>query len=190
MDPLPSQRRIEIAELRSAGLTYSQIGRRLGICKSTVAYHCRRLGVPANDRFARRYDWAEVQTAIDAGMTVTQLTERFGFARASYSKAVERGEITPRGHLIPLADLFSAGRSRSRGHLKARLLSAGLKENRCETCGITEWNGKPLGMELHHVNGDGRDNRLENLMLLCGNCHSQTDNWGGRGTRDRRRAGA
>jgi 5-methylcytosine-specific restriction endonuclease McrA len=36
-------------------------------------------------------------------------------------------------------------------------------------------------LELHHVNGDGNDNRLENLNLLCGNCHSQTDNWGGRG---------
>jgi len=32
---------------------------------------------------------------------------------------------------------------------------------------------------LHHVNGDGADNRLENLQLLCGNCHSQTDNWVG-----------
>ena len=43
--------------------------------------------------------------------------------------------------------------------------------------------GEPLNMELHHVNGDGSDNRLENLQLLCGNCHSQTDNWGGRGAR-------
>jgi len=38
-------------------------------------------------------------------------------------------------------------------------------------------------MELHHLNGDGQDNRLENLQLLCGNCHAQTDNWGGRGVK-------
>ncbi len=73
----------------------------------------------------------------------------------------------------------------SRTHLKNRLMGEGLKENRCEVCGITEWRGRPLGMELHHVNGDGDDNRLENLQLLCGNCHSQTDNWGGRGVRRR-----
>ena len=48
------------------------------------------------------------------------------------------------------------GRRRSRHHLKWRLLREGLKENRCEECGITEWRDKPLNMALHHVNGDGR----------------------------------
>ena len=72
------------------------------------------------------------------------------------------------------------GRKTSRGHLKARLLREGLKQCRCEVCGLSEWRGQPLSMELHHVNGDGRDNRLENLRFLCGNCHSQTPNWGGR----------
>ena len=68
-------------------------------------------------------------------------------------------------------------------HFKSRLLREGLKENRCEICGLSEWLGNPFSLELHHVNGRGNDNRLENLQLLCGNCHSQTDNWGGRGIR-------
>lgn len=91
----------------------------------------------------------------------------------------------PREWITPIEDLLVAGRKRSRGHLKARLIKEGLKQNQCEICGITEWQGKPLNMELHHINGDGDDNRLENLQLLCGNCHSQTDNWGGRGVRRR-----
>lgn len=91
----------------------------------------------------------------------------------------------PREWITPIDDLLVAGRKRSRGHLKTRLVKEGLKQNRCEICGITEWLGRPLNMELHHVNGDGDDNRLENLQLLCSNCHSQTDNWGGRGVRRR-----
>ena len=53
----------------------------------------------------------------------------------------------------------------------------GLKENKCEICGITEWLGKSLVCELHHINGDSTDNRIENLQILCPNCHSQTDNF-------------
>jgi hypothetical protein len=43
---------------------------------------------------------------------------------------------------------------------------------------------------LHHVNGDGLDNRLENLQILCPNCHAQTDTWGGRNKGRRLRAAA
>ena len=44
------------------------------------------------------------------------------------------------------------------------------------------WNGKPLTLQLHHINGNNRDNRLENLTFLCPNCHSQTDNFSGKNT--------
>ena len=64
--------------------------------------------------------------------------------------------------------------------LKARLLESGLKENRCECCNNTEWLGKPIKLELHHINGNHNDNRLENLQLLCPNCHSYTDTYRGR----------
>ncbi len=85
-----------------------------------------------------------------------------------------RGDILPRPQATPIAELLVAGRPHNRTHLKRRLLNAGLKENRCEECGLTEWLDQPLNMALHHVNGDGADNRLDNLRLLCANCHSQT----------------
>lgn len=63
--------------------------------------------------------------------------------------------------------------------LKAKLIEAGIKENRCELCGADSWLGKRLICQLHHINGDNTDNRLENLQILCPNCHSQTDNYCG-----------
>lgn len=57
-----------------------------------------------------------------------------------------------------------------------------------ETCGLEEWLGRPLSMALHHVNGEDADNRLENLQMLCPNCHSQTENFAGRNRRPLGRA--
>lgn len=61
--------------------------------------------------------------------------------------------------------------------LKMRLFKEGLKENRCEICGCTTWEGQEITLELHHINGDHYDNRLENLQILCPNCHSKTENF-------------
>lgn len=70
--------------------------------------------------------------------------------------------------------------------LKAKLILAGLKEYRCEKCGCSEWQGLPVPLELHHVNGKNSDNRLDNLQILCRNCHGQTDNFCGKNTKARR----
>jgi len=64
--------------------------------------------------------------------------------------------------------------------LKGRLIAAGLKQHKCECCGITEWMGQPTPIELDHINGVHTDNRLENLRLLCPNCHAQTDTYRGK----------
>jgi 5-methylcytosine-specific restriction endonuclease McrA len=185
----PGETRRLVGELRARGLSYTQIAAALDIGKSNVAYHVRRLGTEADDRFARRYDWAEIQRAYDGGMTVRDCARRFGFNMSSWSQAVDRGDIKPRPKAMELELLLVTGRVQtSRMHLKRRLIAAGIKENRCEICGITEWLDRPLAMQLHHVNGDGHDNRLANLQLLCPNCHSQTDTYGGRNGHRRRNA--
>lgn len=70
---------------------------------------------------------------------------------------------------------------RNNGSLKRRLLRDGLMKYECVNCGNTGvWKGKPLTLELDHINGDDQDNRLTNLRILCPNCHSQTDTFRGR----------
>jgi hypothetical protein len=58
--------------------------------------------------------------------------------------------------------------------LKKRLYKEGLKENKCEECGVDSWNGQVLECELDHVDGDRTNHKLTNLKVLCPNCHSQT----------------
>lgn len=65
-------------------------------------------------------------------------------------------------------------------HLRERLLDEGVKTHRCECCGLTEWVGNPIPLELHHVNGIRNDQRIENLRLLCPNCHALTENYRGK----------
>ncbi|MDQ3702342.1 MAG: HNH endonuclease [Chloroflexota bacterium] len=65
-------------------------------------------------------------------------------------------------------------------HLKRRLIAKDLLPDACNACGITDWRGKRLVLHLDHVNGVGDDHRLDNLRLLCPNCHSQTATYCGR----------
>lgn len=64
--------------------------------------------------------------------------------------------------------------------LKKRLLKEFLLINKCYKCGITHWLGQALSLQLEHINGDNADNRIENLILLCPNCHSLTDTFAGK----------
>lgn len=80
-----------------------------------------------------------------------------------------------------LESILVDGSSYSRSWLKLRLIKEGLLRNSCYECGlIPEWNGKELALQLDHINGKSDDNRLENLRLLCPNCHSQTSNFSGK----------
>ena len=172
--------RAAVRVLLERGLTQSEIAFELGLSKPTVSYHVRQLGVPRDERASRRYDWETIQEAYDSGLSARECRAKFGCSRSAWDSAIRAGRLRVRSHLIPMEVLLSNGRRCNRDHLKRRLIRAGLKTERCEECGLEEWRGRPLRLTLHHVNGDGYDNRLENLAFLCPNCHSQTPNFGGR----------
>lgn len=74
----------------------------------------------------------------------------------------------------PIED-YLAENSEIKSHsLKLRLIKEGLKSRACESCGLSQWMGQPIPLELNHINGNHFDNRLDNLEILCPNCHALT----------------
>jgi hypothetical protein len=134
--------RRQVAELLATGLSFAEVAAALAVSKPTVSYHARQLGIGPLSKFSRRYDWSEVQRYYDAGHSVTECQLYFGFARKTFVDAAKRGEITTRPQAMPIEALLSAPRNRT--HLKKRLIAAGLKVNRCEVCGLTDWLDRPF----------------------------------------------
>jgi hypothetical protein len=88
------------------------------------------------------------------------------------------------GAAVPLDSVLVENSTYSRGHLKERLYSAGVKQRRCELCGQGEaWRGGEMAMILDHINGVANDNRLENLRIVCPNCAATFDTHCGRANR-------
>lgn len=100
-------------------------------------------------------------------------------------QASNRGRSMPRPKR-PLSEILVEGTEIQSHQLRLRLVREGLKEARCESCGLDRWMDAPIPLQLDHINGDPTDNRLENLRILCPNCHAQTPTWCGKNIGGRR----
>lgn len=69
----------------------------------------------------------------------------------------------------PLNDILQSSCSNSKKRI--RLIEEGIKKNCCERCGLSEWMGKPIPLELHHIDFNHHNNSIDNLQILCSNCH-------------------
>ena len=78
---------------------------------------------------------------------------------------------------VYIEEYLSNKKKISSDKLKKKLFKLNIKTQVCERCGLTEWNGSPIVLQLHHKDGNPLNNNLSNLEILCPNCHSQTENY-------------
>lgn len=142
---------------------------------TTMAEVCRELGVATNSGGTHSY--------------ITKRVREYELDTSHFlGKAHQKGKPGRKFDPAQFKEILVRDSKYTRCHLKRHLLEEGLLENTCSLCGLTgEWHGKPLRMVLDHVNGDGRDNRLENLRMLCPNCNSQQPTFCGRKNKGRAR---
>lgn len=198
--------------------TIAEVLRRLGLVPcggnyENILRRARRIDVNVDHLITQRRKRARVEVsearfreAVAESETIAQVLRSLGLdptidyeffhrKRQEYGvdvshftgQAWRSGRRSPR----PLAELLRNGTEVQSSMLKQRLFEEGVKERCCERCGITEWQGEEAPLELDHVNGDRNDNRLQNLRVLCPNCHALTPTYRSRNLRyARSRSGA
>jgi Zn finger protein HypA/HybF involved in hydrogenase expression len=151
---------------------------------------------------ARKYSDQEFIDAVASSFSYREALDKIGLVQAGGNYAIMKKRIeameldtshmTGQGHLrgkthnwaksIPLEEILVKDSAYGGGSykLKKRLIKEKRFEDRCHQCGLSEWQGQKLNVELDHINGINTDNRIENLTLKCPNCHSLTDTYRGK----------
>ncbi len=148
----------------------------------------------------RKYTDDDLVNAVESSTSIRQVLGKLGLVEAGGNYAVVKSRIQMlnldishfagrawrKGNSSPvvsakaLSELLKVGTRVQSYKLKKRLLAANLKFAKCESCGQVDWLNQPIPLELDHINGDKYDNRIENLRLLCPNCHALTDTYRGK----------
>lgn len=105
-----------------------------------------------------------------------RISEKYKIDTSHFKKRNKTGE----NKLLKKEEVFSKDSKINSSRLHKYITRYNLKKEICECCGLSQWMGKNISLQVHHINGDNKDNRIENLQILCPNCHSQTDNYAGK----------
>ena len=139
----------------------------------------------------RTYSEEEFAKIVNESTSFQDLAEKLGYARTGGGTAETlKNAIKERNldisHFTGQAwnkDNFDYSRFKYGNAIKsANALAAivALRGHQCENCKLTNWLNKPIPLEIHHKDGDHLNNDLDNLQLLCPNCHAFTENYRGK----------
>jgi 5-methylcytosine-specific restriction endonuclease McrA len=135
-------------------------------------------------RHSKKYD--DVINACNEYPTMAKAAESTGIPHKTFIRIAKKlgcykpnqsgkGIVKLSTNRIPLDEILNGKHPQyGSSKLRIRLVNEGLKELKCECCGISEWNGLPAPLELDHIDGNNSNHVLENLRILCSNCHAQT----------------
>lgn len=144
----------------------------------------------------KKYNKESLQKAINESLSIREVLLKFGLRATSgnygvFYRFIKKNNINT-DNLVgrhksitgvirtETTDYLTNSKPISSFKLKERLIKEKIKENKCEICGLTEWQNKPLSCQLHHIDGNNCNNDINSLIMLCPNCHSQTETFSGR----------
>lgn len=143
-----------------------------------------------------RFTKQEIEQFVKESTSYAQLALKVGYGKTSGSATYQVKQMVEQLRLDIShfkgqgwnKDNFDYSRFKYGNHIKSGTATnalIALRGHKCERCGNTEWLGEPIPLQVHHIDGDGLNSALENLQLLCPNCHALTDNFCGKNIKSR-----
>ena len=146
----------------------------------------------------KKYDSKDLKSAVSSSFSIRETLKKLELSPAGGNYLTKKaiaffeidnshftgmGYLKGKTHTIntrPINEVLVCGKYENTFRLKNRLIKEKLKERKCENCLMISWQGGLIPLELHHIDGNRKNNQIVNLELLCPNCHALTDNYRGK----------